>query len=243
MNRASFDKPPLFDDPAEKARWVRQMFARIVPGYDRVNRAMTFGMDRRWRQATVAAANPRGALALDIATGTGDLAIELIRQGARHVIAADFVTEMIAVGRRKAAAVASAGEITFVAGDAIALPFADGTFDSVVNGFMLRNLTNLKATLEELRRVLKPGGRLACLDVTHPPGALRPFCLAYFNGLVPLIGGMLSGDFAAYRYLPRSLNDLPNAKRLAAIMSQAGFSDVSYQLLNFGLIAIHTARK
>jgi len=236
-------KPPLFAAPAEKAEWVRRMFARIVPGYDRVNSVMTFGMDRRWRQATVATVAPAGALALDVATGTAELAIELVRQGARSVIGVDFVTEMIAAGRAKTTRMGLANLIQFAAGDALALPFADDTFDAVVNGFLLRNLTDLPGSLREFYRVLKPGGRLACLDVTHPPGALRPLSLAYFNRIVPLIGGTLSGDFAAYRYLPRSLGELPDAKELARMMSEAGFSAVGYRLLNFGLIAVHTARK
>jgi demethylmenaquinone methyltransferase/2-methoxy-6-polyprenyl-1,4-benzoquinol methylase len=236
-------KPPLFAAPAEKAEWVRRMFARIVPGYDRVNSVMTFGMDRRWRRATVAAVAPADALALDVATGTAELAIELVRQGARTVVGVDFVSEMIAAGRAKTARQGLANQIRFAAGDALALPFADDTFDAVVNGFLLRNLTDLPGAVREFHRVLKPGGRLACLDVTHPPGALRPLSLAYFNRIVPLIGGTLSGDFAAYRYLPQSLGELPDAESLARMMSAAGFSAAGYQLLNFGLIAIHSGRK
>jgi len=242
MDRPS-PKPPLFAAPAEKAEWVRRMFARIVPGYDRVNSVMTFGMDRRWRRATVAAVAPAGACALDVATGTAELAIELARQGAISVIGVDFVLEMIAAGRAKTRRRGFADRIGFAAGDALALPFADDSFDAVVNGFLLRNLVDLPAALREFRRVLKPGGRLACLDVTHPPGVLRPLSLAYFNRIVPLIGGAMSGDFAAYRYLPRSLSELPDAERLARMMSEAGFTQAGYRLLNFGLIAIHSARK
>ncbi len=236
-------KPALFEAPGEKAEWVRRMFARIVPGYDRVNSVMTLGMDRSWRRATVAAVEPAGTLALDVATGTGELAIELIRQGARSVVGVDFVIEMIAAGREKTARTGTAGRVGFTAGDALALPFGDDTFGTLVNGFLLRNLVDLPGSLREFHRVLKPGGRIACLDVTHPPGALRPLSLAYFNRIVPLIGGTLSGDFAAYRYLPRSLGELPDAKRLARMMSEAGFSAVGYRLFNFGLIAIHTGRK
>ncbi|MGH7906934.1 MAG: class I SAM-dependent methyltransferase, partial [Candidatus Binataceae bacterium] len=90
---------------------------------------------------------------------------------------------------------------------------------------------------------LKPGGRVACLDVTHPPPALRPLCLAYFNGVVPIIGGIISGDYAAYRYLPNSLKTFPDANRLARMMGEAGFADVAYETFNFGMIAIHTGRK
>ncbi len=233
----------MFDAPGEKAEWVRRMFARIVPAYDRVNSVMTFGMDRRWRRATAAAVRPRGELVLDVATGTAELAFELIRQGARYVVGVDFVTEMLAVAHEKTAASANATAIQFAAGDALSLPFADNTFGALVNGFLLRNLIDLPGAFREFHRVLKPGGRVACLDVTHPPGMLRPLSLAYFNHVVPLIGGTLSGDFAAYRYLPRSLNELPDADGLAQIMSDAGFSAVGYKLLNFGLIAIHVGQK
>jgi demethylmenaquinone methyltransferase / 2-methoxy-6-polyprenyl-1,4-benzoquinol methylase len=243
MRQHRKEKPALFETPGEKAEWVRRMFARIVPGYDRVNSVMTLGMDRSWRRATVAAVQPQDTLALDIATGTGELAIELMRQGARTVVGVDFVIEMIAAGRDKTARDATTGGIAFAAGDALALPFGDDTFGALVNGFLLRNLVDLPGALREFHRVLKPGGRIACLDVTHPPGLLRPLSLAYFNRLVPLIGGTLSGDFAAYRYLPRSLGELPDAKRLALMMTEAGFSAVGYQLFNFGLIAIHTGRK
>ncbi|HUY18934.1 MAG TPA: ubiquinone/menaquinone biosynthesis methyltransferase [Candidatus Binataceae bacterium] len=243
MSQAPRKKPALFEAPGEKAEWVRRMFARIAPAYDRVNSVMTFGMDRRWRRATVAAVAPAGELALDVATGTGELAIELVRQGARTVVGVDFVIEMIAAGREKATRTGSASRIGFAAGDALALPFDDNTFGALVNGFLLRNLADLPGSLREFHRVLKPGGRIACLDVTHPPGVLRPLSLAYFNRIVPLIGGTLSGDFAAYRYLPRSLGELPEAGRLARMMAEAGFSAVGYQRLNFGLIAIHTGRK
>jgi demethylmenaquinone methyltransferase/2-methoxy-6-polyprenyl-1,4-benzoquinol methylase len=233
----------MFDAPGEKAEWVRRMFARIVPAYDRVNSVMTFGMDRRWRRLTVAAVRPRGELALDVATGTAELALELIRQGASSVVGVDFVSEMLAVAREKTAATSNVTAIRFAAGDALSLPFADNIFGALVNGFLLRNLIDLPGALREFHRVLKPGGRIACLDVTHPPGVLRPLSLAYFNHVVPLIGGTLSGDFAAYRYLPRSLGELPDADGLARIMSDTGFSAVGYKLFNFGLIAIHIGRK
>jgi demethylmenaquinone methyltransferase/2-methoxy-6-polyprenyl-1,4-benzoquinol methylase len=137
----------------------------------------------------------------------------------------------------------SGPRLSYAAGDALNLPFPDNSFDALVNGFLLRNLTDLPRSLGEFRRVLKPGGRMACLDVTHPPPVLRPFCLAYFNWLVPIIGGVISGDHAAYRYLPNSLSNHPDARRLSELISAAGFSSASYRLFNFGLIAIHTGIK
>jgi demethylmenaquinone methyltransferase/2-methoxy-6-polyprenyl-1,4-benzoquinol methylase len=227
-----------------KAAFVRAMFARIVPRYDLVNRLMTLGMDRRWRREAVAIVQPTGALALDIATGTGDLVLELLRQGARHVVGADFCADMLGAAVIKAhrAGADSAGA-AFVAGDATRLPFHDDSFDCIVNGFMLRNVNDLAATFSELCRVLKPGGRLACLDLTPPRGPLRGFFGFYIGRLVPLLGGVVSGHYFAYRYLGQSLRPHPDADTLAAIMRAAGLGGVGYRLTGFGTVAIHFAVK
>ncbi|MGH7918047.1 MAG: class I SAM-dependent methyltransferase, partial [Candidatus Binataceae bacterium] len=156
-----------------KPRRIREMFASIVPRYDLVNSLMTMGLDHRWRRETVAAVTPKAGLALDIATGTGELAFELVRQGARLVIAADFCPEMLVAATKKPVFMNFKDKITLVAGDTLALPFADGTFDGIVNGFMLRNVADLPATFAELCRVLKPGGSLACLDLTPRRGPMR----------------------------------------------------------------------
>jgi len=231
------------EGPARAAQ-IRSMFTRIVPRYDLVNSTMTFGMDRRWRRATIAMVQPHDAVALDVATGTGELAFELMRQGARRVVGVDFCRAMLDVAATKPALNgADRAPAGYVAGDALSLPFASESFDALVNGFLLRNLVDLPRALREFYRVLKPGGRIACLDVTHPPSVLRPLCLAYFNWIVPIIGGVISGDYAAYRYLPNSLRRHPDARRLAAMMSQAGFVDTGFRLFNFGLIAVHVGRK
>jgi demethylmenaquinone methyltransferase/2-methoxy-6-polyprenyl-1,4-benzoquinol methylase len=133
--------------------------------------------------------------------------------------------------------------MAFVAGDAQQLPFADNTFDCLVNGFLLRNLTDLDGALREFRRVLKPGGRLACLDLTHPPRALRPLMWPWFKLAVPMLGGLVSGDFDAYTYLPDSLRTYPDARRLCAMLQNAGFSEADYRRLGAGSVAIHTALK
>jgi demethylmenaquinone methyltransferase/2-methoxy-6-polyprenyl-1,4-benzoquinol methylase len=229
-------------DGSKPAR-IRDMFATIVPRYDLVNTLMTLGLDRRWRRATVAMAEPAGAIALDIATGTGELAFELAHAGAQRIIAVDFCHEMIEAAMRKRDVSRVDGEVIFATGDAMALPFADATFDCIVNGFMLRNVADLRATFVELYRVLKPGGRLVCLDLTPPRGPLRRFFDLYIATFVPLLGVVVGRHYAAYRYLFQSLTIHPDADALARIMRAAGFAEADYRLTGFGTVAIHLGRK
>jgi demethylmenaquinone methyltransferase/2-methoxy-6-polyprenyl-1,4-benzoquinol methylase len=226
-----------------KAERIRDMFAAIVPRYDTINTLMTLGLDRRWRRETATMVNPRGRVALDIATGTGELAFEIVRQGARIAVGADFCVEMLQAAERKASAAGVNGRVTFAAGDAIRLPFADATFDCIVNGFMLRNVANLPATFAELWRVLKPGGRIACLDLTPPRGPLRRFFGLYIATVVPLLGILVGGNYGAYRYLHQSLSIHPDADRLCEIMRAAGFVEAGYRLAGFGTVAIHLGHK
>jgi demethylmenaquinone methyltransferase / 2-methoxy-6-polyprenyl-1,4-benzoquinol methylase len=226
-----------------KAERVRSMFAEIVPRYDAINGLMALGLDHYWRRAAVEMAKPRGGFALDIATGTGDLAVELARQGSRVVLGVDFCPEMMAAAVEKARTAAPGAKIAFVAGDAMRLPFPDDTFDCIVNGFMLRNVADLPTTFNELRRVLKPGGRLVCLDLTPPRGPLRRLASLYIDGFVPILGGIVSGHFDAYRYLARSLSLHPDADTLCSIMREAGLSNVDYRLMGFGTVAAHFGGK
>src|SRR5579859_153793 len=219
------------------------MFGAIVPRYDLINTLMTLGLDRRWRRATVAIAEPQGARVLDIATGTGELAFELARQGAAQVIGADFCRAMVEVARRKLSDRERLPNVAFMVGDAMRLPFADATFDAIVNGFMLRNVGDLATTFAELRRVLKPSGRLACLDLTPPRGIMRSFFALYIATVVPLLGVVLARNYAAYRYLFQSLQAHPDADRIATMMREAGFAEASYRLTGFGTVAIHLGRK
>ncbi|MGH7837771.1 MAG: ubiquinone/menaquinone biosynthesis methyltransferase [Candidatus Binataceae bacterium] len=234
-------KPPL--NPLDKPARIRDMFAAIVPRYDLVNGLMTLGLDRRWRRLTVTLAEPRGARLLDIATGTGDLAFEAIRQDARQVVGADFCHAMVHAAAAKAAHNGNRGKVAFMAGDAMRLPFADATFDAIVNGFMLRNVADLPATFAELHRVLRSGGRLVCLDLTPPRGAARHFFSLYIATIVPLLGALVARNYGAYRYLFQSLNAHPDADQIAAMLRAAGFAEASYQLSGFGTVAIHRGRK
>ncbi len=226
-----------------KAAYVRSMFGRIVPRYDLVNRLMTLGLDVRWRRVAARAAMPQGRLALDAGCGTGDLALELERCGARAVIAIDFCPPMLSAAKEKFARGGGRTRISVAAGDVMRMPFADNSFGCAINGFMLRNVSSIEATLAEFCRVLEPGGHLACLELTPPPAAMKHLFGLYFGRIVPRLGGWISGDPDAYRYFSQSLRNFPDADRLAKLMVDAGFSNVSYQRLGFGTIAVHVGQK
>ena len=214
---------------------VRTMFDRIAPVYDAMNRAMTLGLDRRWRRLTARAVVRRGEKILDACCGTGDLALAG-RAAGGDVVGVDFSEAMLARARRKAP------EMEWVQADAAALPFPDESFDAVTVGFGIRNLADLEGGLRELARVLKPGGRLGCLEITRPRGILRPFFRVWFDGLVPAAGKVLPGG-AAYSYLPASVRRFPGPEDLAAAMRRAGFGQVSWRLLGGGIVALHVATK
>jgi demethylmenaquinone methyltransferase/2-methoxy-6-polyprenyl-1,4-benzoquinol methylase len=213
---------------------VEAMFDRISPVYDAMNRVMTAGLDRRWRRLAAEAVVVPGDEVLDACCGTGDLALAAERAGGR-VTGLDFSERMLERARRKSASV------RWVRGDALALPFADGSFDAATVGFGIRNVDDLEAGLRELARVLRPGGRLGCLEITRPRGLLRLFFRLWFDGLVPLAGKVLPGG-AAYTYLPASVRRFPGPEDLAELMRRAGFEDVRWRLLGGGIVALHTAR-
>jgi demethylmenaquinone methyltransferase/2-methoxy-6-polyprenyl-1,4-benzoquinol methylase len=213
---------------------VEAMFDRISPVYDAMNRVMTAGLDRRWRRLTAEAVVVPGDEVLDACCGTGDLALAAERAGGR-VTGLDFSERMLEHARRKS------GSVRWVRGDALALPFADGSFDAATVGFGIRNVDDLEAGLRELARVLRPGGRLGCLEITRPRGLLKPFFRLWFDGLVPLAGKVLPGG-AAYTYLPASVRRFPGPDDLAELMRRAGFEDVRWRLLGGGIVALHTAR-
>jgi demethylmenaquinone methyltransferase/2-methoxy-6-polyprenyl-1,4-benzoquinol methylase len=214
---------------------VRGMFDRIAPVYDLMNRLMTAGLDQRWRRLAVSKVVWPGDRVLDACCGTGDLAIAAERRGGR-VVGLDFSERMLERARPKS------GTIEWVQGDALALPFGDDEFDAATVGFGVRNLADLEGGLRELRRVLRPGGRVAVLEITRPRGILRPFFILWFDVLVPLAGRVLPGG-EAYTYLPASVRRFPGPEDLARLLRTAGFGTVTYQLLGGGIVALHVAEK
>jgi demethylmenaquinone methyltransferase / 2-methoxy-6-polyprenyl-1,4-benzoquinol methylase len=214
---------------------VRRMFDRIAPVYDFMNRAMTAGLDQRWRKLAVAAVVHPGDRVLDACCGTGDLAVASLPV-AGEVVGVDFSEAMLVRARHKAPA------IEWIQGDALALPFEDESFDAATVGFGVRNLDSLERGLAELQRVLRPGGRLAILEITRPRGPLALFYRLWFDLLVPLAGKLLPGG-SAYTYLPASVRRFPGPEELAALMREAGFAEAGFRLLAGGIVALHVGVK
>ncbi|HEV7134405.1 MAG TPA: bifunctional demethylmenaquinone methyltransferase/2-methoxy-6-polyprenyl-1,4-benzoquinol methylase UbiE [Gaiellaceae bacterium] len=211
---------------------VRRMFDRIAPVYDAMNRVMTAGLDRRWRRIAVEQAVRPGDRVLDACCGTGDLAIAARRHGAGEVVGLDFSGAMLERARRKEPA------IEWLQGDVLALPFEAASFDAATVGFGIRNVDDLDAGLAELRRVLRPGGRLAILEITTPRGALAPFYRVWFDRVVPLLGRVLPGG-DAYTYLPASVRRFPPPEELARLLAEHGFGDVRFRLFAGSIVALH----
>ncbi len=223
--------------PHEKAITVRAMFARIALRYDLMNHLMTFGCDRSWQREVVRRADPpKGGRLLDIGCGTGGIAKEAwARDASLRITAADFTLAMLRQGR--------AGpwrqRLRWCGADALSLPFADNTFDAVTSGYLIRNVTDIHQALAEQCRVAKPGARIVCLD-TAPPGRhpLKPLIDFHMHRVIPLVGGVVSGDPLAYRYLPQSTRAFKTPEELADAMRTAGLVEVAYQRRMFNTVTI-----
>ena len=230
----------------EHAKAVRAMFSGIAGRYDLLNHVLSLNIDKRWRklvrQNLQHILDDPQALVLDVACGTGDLSIELQSHAKAKVIGTDFCRPMLSVAAEKNGA--NSLSIPYVEGDAMNLGFASDSFDAATIAFGLRNLSNFADGLAELRRILKPGGRLVVLEFSSPvvPGFRQLFNF-YFTRVLPRIGGAVSGSRGAYQYLPDSVSKFPDQKRLVALMRETGFDNVEYANLTGGIAAIHTGTK
>lgn len=232
--------------PEHKATHVRNMFGRIARRYDLMNRLMTLGRDRAWRRHTVQQlefGSEGSQIVLDVATGTGDLALEVLRQHPdAQVVGIDFTPEMLALAQEKAGPAVSG--LTWVVADAMRLPFASASFDGVVTGFALRNVTDIPTAFAEMARVTQPGGRVASLEIAKPRAPIfRRLFGFYFYRIVPLIGSLISGQRAAYTYLPHSLTRFLTPDEIAAVMGQTGWGQVRHYRLMLGTVTVHAGVK
>lgn len=225
----------------KESRKIERMFSAIAPTYDLLNSLLSAGRDRSWRKKAVESLAPDSGVYLDIATGTGDMALEITRKSGRaYVVGIDLSREMLLIGKRKTAG----KRVEFGRGDALKMAFGDGTFDGITCAYGIRNFEDLPAGLMEMLRVLKPGGMAVVLEFTTPANPLfRAAYLFYFTRILPLAGRLISGHAEAYSYLPKSAIGFPDRKRLAAIFREAGFEDVSIKPLTFGICDLVTARK
>lgn len=232
---ARFTMPEGLPEGEEKVAVVRSMFDAVAPRYDLVNRVMTFRMDVRWRKKTVASLGlPSGSTVLDLACGTGDLCRDLQAAQLRPV-GVDLSFGMLAAARTTA---------PLLQGDVLRLPFPDGSVDGVTCGLAMRNFQALPPFFAELARVLRPGGRVAILEVAEPKSwVLRTGHAFYFGKVVPIIGGLLSDAGAAYKYLPKSVAYLPAPEVMLQQLRDAGFDDVDRRLLSAGISQLVTATR
>ncbi|MFI8593256.1 demethylmenaquinone methyltransferase [Microbacterium sp. NPDC078428] len=228
-------------DLAKDPRAVSGMFDGVARGYDRTNTVLSIGNDRLWRVATTRAVGPRaGERVLDLAAGTGASSVSLARSGA-DVVAADFSPGMIAEGRRRHSGVPN---LEFVEADATDLPFADDEFDAVTMSFGLRNVNEPRRALAELWRVTKPGGRIVVCEFSHPPSPAFAGLYRFYNDRVlPIVARAVSSNADAYDYLNESIRDWPDQTTLARWMREAGWAQVEYRNLSFGIVALHRGVK
>jgi demethylmenaquinone methyltransferase / 2-methoxy-6-polyprenyl-1,4-benzoquinol methylase len=248
-------RPKGARDERDSARRVRDMFSDIAPRYDLLNHLLSFSMDNRWRRLTAEKfrriLRRTDARVLDLCCGTGDLAfafeverVDVIRDSTAHrmpILGCDFAYPMVERARKKARTDSHTAE--FINGDALNMPFPDASFDLVASAFGFRNLANYERGLREIARVLKPGGRIAILEFSEPTNhAMAGMYRFYFKRILPVVGGVISGNRAAYAYLPSSVSNFPSPPELGKLLFNAGFLGVRHQAWNFGSVVLHTGR-
>ena len=233
-------------DELKHAKAVREMFSGIATKYDFLNHFLSVNIDKKWRRLVAkklrTVLDDENALVLDVACGTGDLSLELQKNANATIFGTDFCRPMLEIAFDKNDQ--SATKIPYIEADGMNLSFADETFDAVTIAFGLRNFSNWQNGLIELRRILKPGGKLAILEFSTPliPGFRQAFQF-YFSNILPRIGGVVSGSRGAYQYLPDSVSRFPDQKNLVKMMEETGFSEVEYKNLTGGIAALHTGTR
>lgn len=239
-------KPLLGLTAEDKAQYVNRIFSRIAQRYDLTNHLLTFGLVRSWyRSVASLAVLPPGGRGLDVGAGTGEIALALARMNPEsHLVGLDFCPEMMAIARRRMKTSGLAAQSELTVGDALKLPFKDDTFHCVTMGFVLRNVADPLQALGEMRRVVMPGGRIVCLELSKPQlPVLRYVHRLYFHHIVPLVGGAITGQGEAYHYLTYSLNHFPSPEELKETMGEVGLTEVSYRMLSRGIVTVHTGVK
>lgn len=236
---------PYGDENRSKKEQVREMFDHIAHRYDFLNHLLSLGIDRSWRKKavkTLKTIQPKKIL--DVATGTGDFAVECLSLRPEKVIGLDLSDAMMEFGRKKAAKLKEENRLEFVVGDSEQLSYPDNYFDAITVGFGVRNFEHLELGLKEMRRVLRPGGRVAILEITQPARfPFRQLYALYFKGILPLIGRIFSKDSRAYSYLPESVSVFPERQQFTAILTKCGFTEARWESLTFGTCALYTCTK
>lgn len=229
-----------------KQEQIRRMFDKIAPSYDRLNHALSLGIDRRWRRTAVdALGKHKPQQILDIATGTGDFALLLAKRlKPQHIVGADISEGMMAVGREKVKEEGLQNVISFQHEDCMQLSFPDGSFDAVTSSYGVRNFQNLDKGLQEMQRVLRPGGHLLIVELTPPPRfPMKQLFWIYAHVVMPLLGRLISHDDSAYTYLPASMEAFPQPEQMEGILRKAGFAEVQWRRFTFGISTMYLATK
>lgn len=243
--KVSFEE--RFQETGGKQSYVQRLFGRIAPIYDLANRVMSLGLDKKWRAfAARYLALGTGELGLDLGTGTADLAIAIIRRAGpgTRMIGMDITPEMLERGRRKIARLGLQESIELRIGDSEHIDLPDNSVDGCCSAFMVRNLTDIGQGFREMLRVVRPGGRVVCLEISHPPGKIFGSLFhLYFYRLAPLFGSIMGKAVEEYNYLPNSLTHFPDAPALKAIMEEAGWRDTHFYRLSGGMVAVHVGTK
>lgn len=245
MQKEDIIEANIFHSETIKRDKVAGMFNSIAGKYDFLNHFLSFNRDKYWRRRAIALLreNPP-KLVLDVATGTGDLAFEALKLDPDKITGIDISEKMLELARQKALKTGKADKLEFLLGKAESLPFKENTFDAAMSGFGVRNFANLKTGMKEIRRTLKPGGRLVVLEFSKPPsrvfGTLYRF---YFSKVLPVMGGWISGIKPAYEYLPESVSTFPEGKNFIRILEESGFTGCSFFTLTFGIVTVYSGLK